>query len=97
MSAFIIFEAAVTLPDGFAEYAKSVPPTLLEYGGTILTKGKTGTVLSGKNCVTHSAVLQFADLEKAHSWYYSEAYQALIPVRDGAARMAVTSYQVPAG
>jgi hypothetical protein len=26
MSAFIIFQAAVTDPDGFARYAQSVPP-----------------------------------------------------------------------
>jgi uncharacterized protein (DUF1330 family) len=51
----------------FAEYAQTVPPTLVEYGGTILTKGKVGTVLSGENLFTHSAVLQFPDLEQAHS------------------------------
>lgn len=96
MSAFIIFQAAVTDSDGFDKYAQSVPPTLVEYGGTIMTKGKTGSLLSGENCVTHSAVLQFPDLEKAHDWYHSDSYQALIPVRNGAAQMAVTSYQVPA-
>ena len=57
MSAFFIFQAAVTDPDGFTKYAQSVPPTLVEFGGTIMTKGKIGTVLSGENCVTHSAVL----------------------------------------
>jgi len=31
-------------------------------GGTILARGKTGSVLSGGNCVTHSAVLQFPEL-----------------------------------
>jgi uncharacterized protein (DUF1330 family) len=77
MSAFIISQASVTDSDGYAEYAQSVPPTLGGYGGTILTKGKTGSVLSGENCVTHSAVLQFPDLEKAQSWYHSDPYQAL--------------------
>jgi uncharacterized protein (DUF1330 family) len=97
MSAFIIFQAAVNDPAGFAEYAKSVPPTLIEYGGTIMTKGKTGSVLAGENQYTHSAILQFTDLEKTHAWHHSDAYQALIPPRDAAAEMAVTSHQVPAG
>jgi hypothetical protein len=38
MSAFIFFQASVTSANAFAEYAKSVPPTLIEYGGSIVTR-----------------------------------------------------------
>ncbi|TAL86023.1 MAG: DUF1330 domain-containing protein [Rhodanobacter sp.] len=96
MSAFIIFHSTVTDPDAFAGYAKSVPATLAPFDGTLLTKGKVERVFSGQHEHSNVGIIRFPELDKAHEWYGSEAYQALIPVRDAAAAMTVISYQEPA-
>lgn len=96
MSAFIIFHSTVTNPEAFAGYASSVPATLSPFDGTLLTKGKVERVFSGNHDYSNVGILQFPDLDKAHKWYASEAYQKLIPVRDAAATITAISYQEPA-
>jgi len=95
MSAFMIFHSTVKDPDNFIIYAKSVPATLEPFGGSVLTKGKTEKVFTGEHTYKNVGVLSFPNLESAHGWYESEAYQSLIPVRDVAADMMVISYTIP--
>jgi uncharacterized protein (DUF1330 family) len=95
MPAFMIFHSTVTDREAFFAYARSVPATLLPFGGTILAKGKTERVLAGEHRHTNVGIIRFPDLDKAHRWYLSEAYQALIPIRDAAADITVVSYQDP--
>jgi len=96
MSAFIIFHSTVSNPEAFASYASSVPATLSHFDGTLLTKGKVERILSGEHEHSNVGIIQFPNLDKAHEWYASKAYQALIPVRDAAATVTAISYQEPA-
>jgi len=96
MSAFIIFHSTITDQDAFGGYAKSVPATLAPFDGTLLTKGKVEKVLSGEHGHSNVGIIRFPNLDKAHEWYASKAYQALVPVRNAAAAMTVISYQEPA-
>ena len=52
-------------------------------------------VLSGHHDHRNVGILKFPDLNQAHGWYESEAYQCLISNRDAAADMTVVSYEEP--
>jgi len=95
MTAFMIFHSTVKDPDNFMSYAKSVAATLEPFGGRVLTKGKAKKVFAGEHTHQTVGVLSFPNLENAHGWYESEAYQSLIPARDAAADMTVISYIEP--
>lgn len=95
MPACIIFHSTITDPEAFTQYAKAVPATLTPFGGTLLTRGKKERVLTGEHPHTNVGILRFPDLNKAHAWYASEAYQALIPLRETGAEMTVVSYEEP--
>lgn len=93
MSAFLVFHGTVNSADKFGDYAKGVPPTLQPFDGEIFLRGKANKVLAGDHRQKIVAMLKFPDLEKAHSWYESDAYQALIPTRDEAADITAISYE----
>lgn len=96
MSAFMIFHSVVKDPEKFQVYARSVPATLNAFGGALLAKGKSAKVLSGSHEFPNVGILRFANLNEAHGWYESKAYQALIPNRNEAAEMTIISYEEPA-
>jgi uncharacterized protein (DUF1330 family) len=95
MSAFLIFHSTVRDPEKFQIYVSSVPATLKPFGGSLLTRGKSAKVLSGQHKHPTVGILKFSDLNQAHGWYESEAYQALISNRDAAAEMTIVSYEEP--
>jgi len=96
MSAFLIFHSAIKNPEKFQTYAQAVPATLKSFGGTLMAKGKSARVLSGKHDHSTVGILKFSNLSQAHGWYESDAYQSLIPIRNEAADMTVISYEEPA-
>ncbi|HHL73660.1 MAG TPA: DUF1330 domain-containing protein [Bacteroidetes bacterium] len=93
MSAFLIFHGTIIDADKFSEYAQAVPATLSPFDGSITLRGKADSVLCGKHQHAIIASLRFPDLQSAHGWYHSPAYQALIPKRDQAADFTVISYE----
>jgi len=97
MSAFLIFHSTVKDAEKFQGYAQAVPATLKPFHGELLARGKSAKVLSGVHNHPTVGILKFTDLNRAHGWYESEAYQALIPNRNEAADMTIISYEEPAG
>jgi len=61
-------------------YLKKIDATLEPFGGHFLVHGKEGEVVEG-TFPGHLIVIEFPDLEKARSWYYSEAYQNIVSMR----------------
>ena len=63
--------------------AGSELPTLLEstFGGRFLARGGRFTVVEGKVPHERIVVLEFPSREAAESWYASEAYQKILPMR----------------
>lgn len=96
MAAFFIVTTTVKDQDAYQTYVQSVGPTLAPFGGKALLRGKADCALVGE--LTHQTVgiIEFPDLEAVKSWYASDAYQALVPLRNRAADMTITAYAVPA-
>lgn len=95
MAAFFIATLSIKNPEKFQEYAQKVPATLASFGGEFLTKGKVGEALSGSADHQAAAIVKFPDLQSVSDWYKSDAYQAIIPVRDEGADVTLISYEVP--
>jgi len=81
MSALIIVDLTPTDKDKLSAYSAMAAETLVPYEGEFLTKG-TIEVLHGESVFQSKVVIQFPDRERAESWYRSEAYQKIIPVRE---------------
>lgn len=96
MSAFFVATVKMTNPEQFKEYSEKAGLTFAQFGGKLLTRGKAETALAG-TCAHHAVgIVSFPDMAALTRWYESPEYQALIPLRDGAAEMDLVAYSVPA-
>ncbi len=85
MKALCIVYERVHDEEEFARYRRAVMPTLEPFGARFLVRGGTFTVLEGDMPFSRIAVLEFPSREAAEAWYGSDAYQAVLPIRLGAA------------
>lgn len=95
MNAFIVANVKIKNPEKFQEYAQLSGPTFSPYGGELLLKGKFVESLTGETEHSSLAIIKFPTLEKLDAWYQSEEYQSLIPLRDDAAVVQFSKYEIP--
>lgn len=95
MSAF--FVATVSVKDGekFKEYAAKSAETFRPFSGELVIRGKFVGTFVGNAGHQATAVVKFPNLDALESWYASDAYQALIPLRDEASDITIVKYEVP--
>jgi uncharacterized protein (DUF1330 family) len=87
MTAYLIFDEDVTDPEGFEEYIQRAGPVLQRYGGKVLGAGGPTETLEGAWHPNELAILEFASVEQAMSWYHSAEYA---PVKDIRLKTALT-------
>ncbi|TVP53302.1 MAG: DUF1330 domain-containing protein [Halomonadaceae bacterium] len=92
-TAYAIGHILVLDEDKWAQYCAQVPATVAPWGGELLLRGKKVRVLSGKYPKTDTVVVRFPDIESAHGWFDSPAYQALIPLRDQGASVDLVAFE----
>lgn len=92
-SAYIVGQITVKNPEMWAEYRSKVPATLTPWGGGLVFRGKQLAALSGENPHTDIVVIRFPSVAALNSWFSSDAYQSLIPLRQQAAEMVLLSYE----
>ena len=63
-----------------ADYLSRIDDTLTSYGGAFLVHGSIPEVVDG-DFPGFVVVISFPDLERAHGWYESPEYQAILPFR----------------
>lgn len=85
MSAYIIGRVQVTDWSRYAEYMKGTPGIVAEFGGRFLARGGERVTLEGAEETDRVVILEFPTLEAAKQFYYSEEYQRLKRLREGAA------------
>lgn len=74
MAAYVIATIEVTDPERFEVYRGQVPATIEQYGGKYLARGGAVEVVEGDRPARRTVVLEFASLDQARDWYYSEEY-----------------------
>lgn len=95
MPAFFVATVSVKDADKFQDYAQKAGATFAAHGGELVLRGKAEAALAG--ALAHHAVgiVRFPNLSALQAWFQSEAYQALIPLRDAAADMTIIIYSAP--
>jgi len=94
MSALLVVHANIKNTDKLAQYSQEAAKTLAEFNATIKNKGQLNHIFHGKHDFQSIALIEFPDVESIKSWYQSTGYQSLIPIRNEAAEMVFTSYQL---
>ena len=90
--AYVVGQMTVKNPEKWAQYRSQVLATLLPFGGELVCRGEQVQSFSGVNPHTDIVVIRFPSLDHAQDWHASAAYQALIPLRQAAADVVLTSY-----
>ena len=91
--AFVVGQMTVKQPEKWAQYRSQVLATLLPFGGKLVFRGEQVQSFSGVNPHPDIVVIRFSSLADAQGWHASVAYQALIPLRQEAADVVLTTYQ----
>jgi len=96
MTAFFVATATVNNPHKFQEYAQKAGETLAPHQGELILRGKKDDVLAGHADHQTVGIIKFPNHEALAAWFNSDAYQAIVPLRDEAADMTIVTYTVPA-
>jgi len=80
-AAYLVGHVTITNLEGYSGYSARVPGTLKAFGGSYLVRGGQATMLEGGGLGERHVVIAFPSREKAEAWYNSEAYQAIIGIR----------------
>ncbi len=91
--AYVVGQITVKDPLKWVAYRDQVPATLQPWGAELVFRGQQRAALSGVNPHADIVVIRFPNLAAADGWFRSDAYQALIPLRQQAADVLLTSYE----
>jgi uncharacterized protein (DUF1330 family) len=70
----------VDVNEEIVSYLQRIDETLTAYDGKFLIHGSTPEVMDG-DLPGAIVVIAFPDLDRAHAWYASPGYQAILPLR----------------
>lgn len=91
--AYVVGQFSVKDEKKWEEYRAKVAATIEEFGGEIVFRGAKAGDLAGEGLWGGIVVIRFPDLGALNRWHASSIYQALIPLRQEASAMTLTSYQ----
>lgn len=90
--AYVVGHITVKDPEKWARYRDQVPATLAPWNAELVFRGQRTAVWSGEHAHDAIVVIRFPDPQAASNWFFSPAYQALIPLREQAADVVLLSY-----
>ena len=91
--AYVVGQMTVKNETKWAEYRGQVLATLTPFGGELVFRGNQVRALSGECPHADIVVIRFPSLADADGWHSSAAYQALLPIRQEAADVVLTTYE----
>ena len=91
--AYVVGQITVKDESLWAEYRSKVPATLAPWNAELVFRGQQVRALSGECPHADIVVIRFASLADADEWYKSQAYQALVVLRQAAADVVLTTYE----
>jgi len=94
MPALVIVEVRPKATDKLGEYSTAAASTIAAFGGEFIHRGKFIEPLAGTKTPHGLGVIRFPDVDAAKAWFVSPGYQAIIPLRDEAAEMNFSLYEV---
>jgi len=91
--AYVVGQMTVKNETKWAEYRGQVLATLTPFGGELVFRGNQVRALSGECPHADIVVIRFPSLADADGWHNSAEYQALLPIRQEAADVVLTTYE----
>lgn len=85
MAAYIVAHLSVHDAEAFDAYRRQTPEVIAEFGGRYLVRGGAVEPLEGDWPVERLVIIEFPDKARARAFYDSDAYQALVPLRQAGA------------
>lgn len=87
MAAYVIASVEITNPEAYQAYSSQVEATLERYGGRFLVRGGNLHPLEGGEWYdSRLVIIEFPSEESARSWYESDDYRRILPIRQQASR-----------
>ena len=93
MSAYLVGHIKVKDEPLWQEYVAGVKESLAPFDCTLIFRGRLASVLAGVDDRDLVVVIEFADMSTLERWFRSDSYQGLIPIRDRAADVTITTYE----
>ena len=93
MSVYLVGQISVKDDELWREYVTGVQESLSPFNAKVVFRGELVAVLAGGQDKDLVVVLEFTDQTMLDNWFYSESYQALIPLRERAADVVITTYK----
>jgi len=93
MAAYLVGHITVKDDKLWQEYVSGVAESVAPFDANVVFRGKLDKVLAGTHDHDLVVVIEFSDLSTLDNWFNSETYQSLIPMRDKAANVTITTYQ----
>lgn len=98
MSALMIATITVKDPDMFREYLTRTQQVAAPFGAELLHRGSVDKVLTADDDAgpdhQMTVIVRFPTIAAIDQWYGSDAYQALIPLRQDGTDMKMVSYKL---
>ncbi|GAD00678.1 DUF1330 domain-containing protein [Agarivorans albus] len=92
MAAYLLGQVNIKDPTLWQQYVKAVGESLTPYKAKVLLRGQWHKQLVGSSQFEQSVVIEFGSGEQLESWFHSPTYQSLVPLRDKAAEVHISSY-----
>ncbi len=92
MSAYLVGQIAVVNEPLWQKYVAGVARSLEPFDASIVFRGTKAADLAGHNTRELVVVIEFNDQVDLNNWFNSDLYQSIIPIRDAAADVVITTY-----
>jgi uncharacterized protein (DUF1330 family) len=79
--AYYVAEYELRDPEGIRPYSAGVAATFEPFGGRYIVRGGRIAALEGPAPGARTVIIEFPSMDRARAWYDSDAYRALMPVR----------------
>ncbi|MBW2513349.1 MAG: DUF1330 domain-containing protein [Deltaproteobacteria bacterium] len=93
MTAYLVGHISIKNDDLWQAYVAGVSESLSPFESKIVFRGRLVSVLAGDHEHDRVVVIEFPDYSILNDWYHSEKYQSLIPLREEAADVVITTYE----
>ena len=93
MAAYCVGQIRVKDAVAWEQYRRRVGATVAQYGGEVMFRGVLQEAFGGEGDHDSVVALRFENMEEAKRWHDSPEYQALIPIRDQGAEVALVLYE----
>jgi len=93
MAAYLVGHITVKDDGLWQKYMAGVKESLAPFDCKIIFRGQLDKILAGQHDHNLVVVIEYPDQATLDNWYGSEKYQSLIPLRDKAADVVITTYK----